>query len=80
MKLVSITKDPTTESFTITTTTERSFLGIPLGSKERVFKSIQETIPKYDWDWVELPENTLVEMRTILQLTTWARMNIDELS
>jgi hypothetical protein len=57
---------------TVETKTKRSFLGIKLKPINRTFVANKE-YPKGHWNWVEMPNKTLVNTITSFQLDEWVK-------
>ena len=60
MRVRNILKENSKGLMTIETLTDRSFLGIKLKPLKRTFIANRE-YPKGYWNWVEMPNKTLVE-------------------
>jgi hypothetical protein len=73
MKAVKINKSDS--EATIETETDRSFLGIiKLKPKKRIFFTDRRIVGDF-WEWLELPDKTLVEDRLSFQLDVWLRQS-----
>ncbi len=75
MRVTNILKENSKGMVTIETETQRSFLGIKLNPIKRTFIANKE-FPKGYWNWVELPNKTLVGDRLSFQLNEWLRFDI----
>ena len=67
MRVTNILKENSKGLMTIETLTNRSFLGIKLKPIKRTFIANKE-YPKGYWNWVEMPNKTIVNDRLKLQL------------
>lgn len=75
MKVTNIKKEHSKGLMTIETKTERCFLGIKLKPKIRTFVANKE-YPKGYWNWVEMPNKTLVCDRLSFQLNEWLNWDV----
>jgi len=75
MRVTNILKENNKGMVTIETETQRSFLGIKLKPTKRTFIANKE-YPKGYWNWVELPNKTLVGDRLSFQLNEWLKFDI----
>jgi len=75
MRVTNIKKENSKNLMTIETETERSFLGFKLKSTVRIFIANRE-FPKGYWNWVEMPNKTLVGDRLSFQLNEWLKFDI----
>ncbi len=75
MRVTNILKENGKGMMTIETETQRSFLGIKLKPTKRTFIANKE-YPKGYWNWVELPNKTLVGDRLSFQLDEWLKFDI----
>lgn len=60
---------------TIDTLTDRSFFGIKLKPIKRTFIANKE-YPKGYWNWVEMPNKTIVPDMLSFQLNEWLKFDI----
>ena len=75
MRVTNILKETSKGLMTIDTVTSRSFLGIKLKDVKRTFIANKER-PKGYWNWVEMPNKTLVNDRLSFQLDEWMKFDI----
>jgi len=75
MRVTNILKETSKGLMTIDTVTSRSFLGIKLKDVKRTFIANKEC-PKGYWNWVEMPNKTLVNDRLRFQLDEWMKFDI----
>ncbi|HSH50855.1 MAG TPA: hypothetical protein VK982_03940 [Bacteroidales bacterium] len=75
MRVINILKENSKGLITIETLTDRSFLGIKLKPVKRTFIANKE-YPKGYWNWVEMPNKTIVPDRLSFQLSEWLKFDI----
>lgn len=73
MKATRIVWDGNKKTFKILTETPRKVFGFKLKPIIREFSATKE-YPKGHWDWVEIPDNTLVPDRLSFQLDKWMEL------
>ena len=74
MRVTNILKENSKGLMTIETLTDRSFLGIKLKPIKRTFIANRE-YPKGYWNWVEMPNKTLVRDSLSFQLSEWLKFD-----
>lgn len=75
MRVTNILKDNSKKTMTIITETDRSFLGFKLSPIKRTFIANKE-YPKGYWNWVEMPNKTLIRPLLSFQLDEWLKFDI----
>lgn len=75
MRVTNILKENSKGVITIETLTDRIFLGIKLKPVKRTFIANKE-YPEGYWNWVEMPNKTIVPDRLSFQLDEWLKFDI----
>lgn len=75
MRVTNILKENSKNLMTIKTETDRSFLNFKLSPIKRTFIANKE-FPKGYWNWVELPNKTIVNDSLSFQLDKWLEFDI----
>ena len=75
MRVTNILKENSKGIMTIETETDRSFLRFKLSPIKRTFIANKE-YPKGYWNWVELPNKTMVTDMMSFQLNKWLEFDI----
>ena len=75
MRVTNIKKENSKNLMIIETETVRSFLGFKLKPTIRIFIANRE-FPREYWNWVEMPNKTLISDRLSFQLDEWLKFDI----